>query len=302
MQDGRLCSIVVHGGAGNAKAYEDGCRAAVSCARDALRAGQPAVAAAIAAVRSLEDDGRFNAGRGAVLGMDGETVETSASVMDTRGALGAVAGVRNVRNPILLAEAVAQTPHCLLVGEGTDRLARLLGLEESRHDHERALDSYRQTMRELAAGEPVLPGVDNGVFGRLWNYPLPWNEALRRHGCGTVGAVVRDASGSFAVATSTGGVAPALLGRVGDSPLVGSGFYCGPAGAVGATGIGEAIIRRLLARTVYGWLEDGRPLQESLDAGVGLFDDDTDVGLIGVTSVEHATASNRPMPTASLAF
>jgi beta-aspartyl-peptidase (threonine type) len=297
MQEWNGGAVVVHGGAGNSKNNEDGCAAAARAALARLRAGDPALAAAVAAVRSLEDDGRFNAGRGAVLGMDGETIEMSASVMDTGGALGAVAGVRNVRHPILLAEAVTQTPHCLIVGEGTDRLARLLGLEAAAHDRERALRSYRETMQELATERPVLPGVPNETFSRLWNYPVPWKEAMKRHGSGTVGAVVREGPGRFAVATSTGGVAPALLGRVGDTPVVGSGFYCGPAGAIGATGIGEAIMRRLLARTVYGWLEGGMALREALDAGIALFDDDTDVGLIGVTSSEHGSASNRPMPT-----
>lgn len=292
-------AVVVHGGAGNSRSNEDGCEAAAQAGLAELEAGATALAAAVAAVRSLEEDGRFNAGRGALLGMDGETIEMSASVMDTCGALGAVAGVRDVRHPVELAEALTRTPHCLLVGEGTDRLARLLGLPPAAHDRERALRAYRRTMDGLAGDEPVLPGVPNAAFTRLWNYPLSWHEAMRRHGSGTVGAVVRDGSGAFAVATSTGGVAPALLGRVGDTPLVGSGFYCGPAGAIGATGIGEAIMRRLLARTVYGWLDDGLPLQQALDAGVALFDDDTDVGLIGITAGEHGSASNRPMPTGS---
>ena len=293
-------SIVVHGGAGNSKRNEGGCRTAAQAGARVLGGGGSALAAVVEAVRSLEGDGRFNAGRGAVLGMDGETVEMSASVMDTRGALGAVAGVRDVRHPIALAEAVAGTPHCLIVGEGADRLARLLDLEpaDRDHDRERALADYRRTMAELGEPKPVVPGVANDRFTRLWNYPLPWHEAMRRHGSGTVGAVARDASGAFAVATSTGGVAPALLGRVGDTPLVGCGFYCGPAGAVGATGLGEAIIRQLLARTVYGWLDDGLALQEALDTGIALFGDDIEVGLIGVTAAESASASNQAMPTA----
>jgi hypothetical protein len=81
-------------------------------------------------------------------------------------------------------------------------------------------------------------------------------------------------------------------GRVGDTPIVGCGFYCGPLGAIGATGIGEAIVRQLLARTVYDWLAAGRPLQEALDAGIALFDQDTDVGLIG----ERRRACEREQP------
>jgi L-asparaginase / beta-aspartyl-peptidase len=292
------CAVAVHGGAGNSKTNEDGCVTAAHKAAQALAGGKQGLDAAIAAVTSLEDDGRFNAGVGSVLGIDGETYELDASVMDSRGSLGAVACVSTVRNPVLLAQAVSRTPHCFLVGEGAERFARVTGLEAHRHGSERARNEHREMLKALTETQPLLPGIDNAAFRRWWNYPMPWDEALKRYGCGTVGAVTRDAQGHFAVATSTGGSAPSLLGRVGDSPLVGSGFYCGPLGAIGATGIGEAIIRRLLARTVYGWIEAGQPLQEALDAGIALFDDDIDVGLIGVTATELGTASNRAMPVA----
>ncbi len=292
--------VVTHGGAGGDRRDEDGCRSAAYQGLARLGTDGSALDAAIAAVFWLENDGRFNAGRGAVVGLDGETFELSASVMDSSGALGAVAGVRNVRNPIELAAAVAKTPHWCLAGEGADRLARHLGLAEADFDIDQAQRKHRELLHELRGEAPVLPNVDNRDFARLWNYAMPWDEALRRHGCGTVGAVVRDAHGRFVVATSTGGVAPALLGRVGDSSTVGCGFYCGDRGAIGATGIGEAIVRRMLARTVYQWLADGRELQEALDAGIALFDDATDIGLIGVTARAHGSASNRPMPTAVL--
>lgn len=291
-------AVVIHGGAGHTTDHADGCEAAARSAIDALAQGATATDAAAAAVRTLEDDGRFNAGRGAILGLDGETIELCASMMGTDGTLGAVACVRDVRHPVDLAVAVSHTPHCMLVGEGADRLARLLGLERARHDREHALELHRETVASLGGEKPAIPGVDNGEFRRLWNYAMPWDEAMRRHGHGTVGAVVRDSAGRFAVATSSGGVAPGLLGRVGDTPLVGSGFWCGPAGAIGATGIGEAILRRLLSRTVYGWVEDGLPLQAALDAGIALFDPEIDVGLIGITATEQAMSCNQGMPTA----
>jgi L-asparaginase/beta-aspartyl-peptidase (threonine type) len=293
-------AVVTHGGAAGDRKNLDGCRHAATQAAAALGAGRSALDAAIAAVVALENDGRFNAGRGAVVGLDGETFELSASVMDSAGALGAVAAVRNTKNPIELAAAVTKTPHWCIAGEGADRLARRLGLAEAEFDRERAQQRHRQTLQALRGPSPVLPGVDNGDFHRLWNYAMPWDDAMRRFGCGTVGAVARDAEGRFAVATSTGGVAPALLGRVGDSSTVGCGFYCGDRGAIGATGIGEAIVRQMLARTVYQWLLDGRELQDALDAGVALFDDDIDIGLIGVTATAYGSASNRPMPTVAL--
>jgi L-asparaginase / beta-aspartyl-peptidase len=296
----RKAAVVTHGGAGNSKRNEDGCVGAARAAAVRLGDNEPALAAAIAAVSHLEDDGRFNAGRGADLGLDGVTLECCASVMDTDGALGAAVCVRNVRNPVQLAAAIARTPHWALAGEGADRFARLMGLPEAEHDVEHARETNRKTLQALGRPEPAMPGVDNRAFPEFWNYALPWHEAMRRYGCGTVGAVVRDHQGRFAVATSTGGSAPALLGRVGDTPIVGCGFYCGPLGAIGATGIGEAIVRQLLARTVYDWIAAGRPLQEALDAGIALFDQDTDVGLIGVTADRHGSASNRRMPVAAL--
>jgi beta-aspartyl-peptidase (threonine type) len=296
----RAWAVAVHGGAGNSKENEAGCWTAARVAADALARDAVALDAVVDAVVSLEDDGRFNAGSGSIVGLDGETFELDASVMDSSGALGAVACVSTVRNPIRLARAVSETPHCLLVGQGAERFARRAGFAEHRHDPERARAEHVRLLRALDGPDPQLPGVPNPRFREHWNYRMPWEEAQRRYGCGTVGAVARDAQGRYAVATSTGGSAPALLGRVGDTPLPGAGFWCGDKGAVGATGIGEAIIRQLLARTVYGWIEAGRPLQQALDDGVALFGDDTDVGLIAVSAEGAATSSNRAMPVATL--
>jgi hypothetical protein len=93
---------------------------------------------------------------------------------------------------------------------------------------------------------------------------------------------------------------PSLLGRVGDTPIIGSGFYAGPHGAVAATGIGEHIVRHLLAHRVYTWIEDGMPLELALKRGVSLFDKDVDVGLIAVSRTEAGSWSNREMPAAQI--
>ena len=118
--------------------------------------------------------------------------------------------------------------------------------------------------------------------------------------CDTVGAVARDAAGHFAVAGSTGGSAPALLGRVGDTPLIGCGFYAGPLGAIAATGTGERIMRHLLAREVYQWIAAGLPLQQALQRGVDLFDLAIPIGLIGITRDTTAVCANRDMAHAVL--
>ncbi|MCC2974466.1 isoaspartyl peptidase/L-asparaginase [Massilia sp. IC2-476] len=288
-------AVVVHGGAGAPKENEDGCVLAARRALAQLEANGDALDAAIIAVTTLEDDGRFNAGSGSALGLDGETIEMDASIMDTRGRLGTVAAVRDVKNPVKLARAIADTPHVMLVAEGAQRLARSLGMPGGApiSEHQRA--EHRQIMKELAGAVPAMPGIDNRLFDRFWNYKTPL-QLPKSSACDTVGAVVRGPDGHFAVACSTGGSAPCLLGRVGDSPIIGSGFYAGSLGAIAATGIGEHIVRHLLARTVYGWIEHGMALDEALKRGVDLFPKEVAIGLIGVTRTEACAYDNQGMP------
>ncbi|QOL48893.1 isoaspartyl peptidase/L-asparaginase [Massilia litorea] len=288
-------AIVVHGGAGEPLEFADGCERAARQARSKLLETGDALDAAIAAVLVLEEDERFNAGTGSVLCLDGATIEMDASIMDTRGRLAAVAGVRDVRNPVLLARAVADTPHVFLAGEGADRLARALGLERAQPIRASQRDKHQKLLKELAGSVPAMPGIDNRLFERFWNYKTPLQlPPSAAHD--TVGAVVRGPDGHFAVAGSTGGSAPSLLGRVGDTAIMGSGFYAGPLGAIAATGVGEHIVRHMLARTVYGYLEQGMPLQLALQRGIDLIDRDVDTGLIGVTRTQAASCSNTHMP------
>ncbi|MFC5478322.1 isoaspartyl peptidase/L-asparaginase [Massilia suwonensis] len=289
-------AIVVHGGAGEPLDYTDGCDKAAKRARDILLETGDALDAAIAAVMVLEEDERFNAGTGSVLCLDGATIEMDASIMDTRGRLGAVAAVRDVRNPILLARAIADTPHVVLAGEGAERLARSLGLERAKPISAAQRKKHEELLKELAGSVPAMPGIDNRMFERFWNYKTPL-QLPKGAAHDTVGAVVRGPDGHFAVAGSTGGSAPSLLGRVGDTAIMGSGFYAGSLGAIAATGVGEHIVRHMLARTVYGYLEQGMPLQQALQRGLDLIDKDVDTGLIGVTKTEAASCSNTHMPT-----
>jgi L-asparaginase/beta-aspartyl-peptidase (threonine type) len=292
-------AIVVHGGAGSSTEYSDGCERAAQRAVEEIGISGDALEAAIAAVTELEDDGRFNAGRGSVLCLDGATVEMDASVMDSRGRLGAVACVQGIENPVLLARAVADTPHWFLAGEGANRFAAAIRHPAWNTISEHQREEHRKLLKELAGSAPAMPGVDNKSFMRFWNYQAPLSLPASA-ACDTVGAVVRAPDGHFGVAASTGGSAPSLLGRVGDTPIIGSGFYAGPAGAVAATGIGEHIVRHLLAHRVYTWIEDGMPLEQALKRGVDLFDKDVAVGLIAVSRSEAAAWSNRDMPQASI--
>lgn len=292
-------AIVAHGGVGSPRAYDDGCARAVQRGVEELKISGDALEAAIAAVAEMEDDGRFNAGSGSVLCLDGSTVEMDASIMDTRGRLGAVACVQGIRNPVLLARAVAETPHWLLAGDGATRFAAAIGHPVHDRISERQREAHRKLLKELAGSVPAMPGVSNHAFLRYWNYQTP-ATLPDSAACDTVGAVVRAPDGHFGVACSTGGSAPSLLGRVGDTPIIGSGFFAGPHGAIAATGIGEHIVRHLLARTVYGWIENGMSLEQALQRGIELFPQDVAVGLIGVTKTEAASHGNRDMPHARI--
>jgi L-asparaginase / beta-aspartyl-peptidase len=290
-------AIVVHGGAGAGKELDDGCVRAAGAASRALAQGADAFEAAIAAVVELEDDGRFNAGTGAALGLDGVTIEMDAAVMDTKGRLGAVACLRAVRHPVLVARDIAGTAHCMLSGEGAERFARTMGHPYYREVTAKAFREHRDMLEKLETEKPAMPGVDNTQFASALN-DVASPQRRAKGACDTVGAVVRDSHGHFAVAGSTGGSALKLMGRVGDTPIIGCGFYAGPYGAVAATGDGEHIIRSMLAITVYSWIAAGMPLQQALERGIGLFSNERDVGLIAVGRTEAGASSNGEMPQA----
>ncbi|MTV37000.1 isoaspartyl peptidase/L-asparaginase [Duganella radicis] len=290
-----MTAIVVHGGAGAGQELSDGCRRAAEAAAQRLQAGDDGLVAAIAAVLVLEDDERFNAGTGAALGLDGQSIEMDAAVMDSRGTLGAVAILRSVKNPILVARDVARTPHCLMAGEGALRFARVMGHQPYDVISDQARREHADMLAQLSSEEPAMPGSDNQAFLRYWNYACSPSFS-GRHGGDTVGAVVRDADGHFAVASSTGGSAPSLLGRVGDTALIGGGFYAGPDGAVAATGVGEYIMRNMLASKVYHWIAGGMDLHEALRRGIALIPPDVDTGLIAVSKTQSGWHANAATP------
>ena len=230
--------ILVHGGAGKAapdliELRRTGIQWATLAGWQTLRRGGSAVEAVECAVRVLEDNPAFNAGRGACLNRDGE-VELDASIMDGRSlAAGAVGAVGRIANPVTLARTVMEAGrHILLVGEGARRFAAEAGFEECAPE---ALIAERQHARWTALHEAKA-------------------EAL-----GTVGAVARDREGHLAAATSTGGLPFKAPGRVGDSALIGCGTYADDRlGAASCTGDGEAIIKLVLAKSALDLLGAGR--------------------------------------------
>lgn len=294
--------IAVHGGVGAPRVYSDGCEAAASRGLERLADGGDALQAAIAAAVVLEDDGRFNAGSGSSLRIDGQTLETDAAVMDSTGKLGAVAALQGFKNPVKVAEAVTTTPHVMLVGEGAREFALKRGFASHPGPTPKALERYREVMRAMREHDYS----DIPDFWRTydlkadWNFERPYDDVFAM--CDTIGAVAMDAQGRFAAAVSTGGSAPMLKGRVGDSPLPGCGYYAGSDGAVVATGIGEAIIMKMLSRTVYDWIAAGTHPQEACERGVALFDEAVPIGLIAVSRAGTGTHNNREMPTHQLAL
>jgi len=230
-------AVIVHGGAG----------ADPSDAPEELRAGvRGAVLAAwgvlAAQGRALEDHPRFNAGHGAVLTRDG-TIELDASIMEgDRLRCGAVAAVSRIANPVALARRVLEDGrHVLIVSDGALAFARAHGVSECEPER---LITERQRRRWAALNARDAPAR-----------PAPVGET------GTVGAVALDRHGTIAAATSTGGTAGQLPGRVGDSPLIGCGTYADSSlGGVSCTGDGEAIIRTVLARRALDFLKEaGEP-------------------------------------------
>ncbi len=237
--------LLIHGGAGSARPggmpEEDEAeyRAALSDALTAgytiLQAGGSSLDAVQASLTILEDDPLFNAGRGSVLSANGK-VSMDASVMDgsNRNA-GAVAGINEIRHPVLAASAVMNnSPHVLLFGSGAEQFAKDQGLEtmpESWFITEprvRQLNRIKQKERKTQNSK-----LDSTSY------------------FGTVGAVALDTNGNLAAATSTGGMTNKKWGRVGDSPIIGAGIYAdNQSCAVSATGWGEYFIRGTVARDI----------------------------------------------------
>lgn len=241
-----MYAIAIHGGAGSLpralltdvkeKAYRTGLEAALDAGYAVLEQGGSSLDAVSTAVRILEDDPLFNAGRGSALTRDG-AAEMDAAIMDGKGLhAGAVASVRHVKNPIDLARRVMEkSRHVLLVGPGAEEFALEEGLALVPNEYFRTQERRLQleaTQRGLQVSDLV---------------PAPQ---------GTVGAVALDRGGNLAAATSTGGMTNKRPGRVGDSPIIGAGTYAkNGVCAVSSTGHGESFIRAVAAYHVCNAVE-----------------------------------------------
>ncbi len=270
-------AVVLHGGAGviernsmDAKTeaeYRAGMQEALNAAAESLQNGKPALDAVEAAIKLLEDNPLFNAGRGAVFTADGVN-ELDAAVMDgsTIGA-GAVAGVRRTRHPISLARAVMEkSQNVLLVGPGTDQFAAEHGLEQVPPSFFFTERRWQGLVKELEKEGKPIPPRPAGV-GRAPAKPVAMLEPAEAHKFGTVGVVALDRQGNIAAGTSTGGLQAKRPGRVGDSPIIGAGTYAANQScAVSGTGTGEYFIRLTVAREICALVQyEHMPLQAAAD-------------------------------------
>ncbi len=240
-------ALALHGGVGKPQEgltaeqrqkYVDSMSAALQKGRDLLAGGGSSLDAVELVVRHLEDDGKFNAGRGSVFNIDGGH-ELHASIMDGRTRrCGAVAAVDTVKNPVSLARLVmTDTPFILLISDGAETFAREKGValvEPGYYDTELRRENWRRAREKLGLPVDKLGAVGDGE---------DWY--------GTVGCVALDRDGNLAAATSTGGVAHKRFGRMGDSSIIGAGnFADNQTCAVSCTGIGEHFIRNVVAYDV----------------------------------------------------
>jgi beta-aspartyl-peptidase (threonine type) len=266
---GARWAIVIHGGAGaisrdaspeDVAGYRAALTEALEAGRALLESGGQSLDAVETAIRVMEDNPRFNAGKGAVMTATGAH-ELDASIMDgaTRAA-GAVAGVRTIKNPIALARLVmTQTPHVLLGGEGADQFGAAMGVEqvdqkyfytERRHNQLKRAQQKNQVSLDHDIKVDPIPDAQTDT---------PTQPDFDENKYGTVGCVVLDIHGNLAAGTSTGGMTNKKHGRIGDSPIVGAGTYAdNNTCAVSGTGWGEQFIRNGVAFQISAIMEHRR--------------------------------------------
>ncbi len=261
-------AIIVHGGAGAWTTSDERFRTALEACAEAAEAGRAillkggsALDAVEAAVNILEDCPVLDAGRGSYPNAEGN-VEMDALIMDGRDlSMGAIAAIQRVRHPISLARRVmVESGHNFLVGLGADAFAD-------------SIDFPRCSVEELLVKDLHL---DEVISSR------PAEQAAIGD---TVGAVALDMSGNLAAATSTGGTANKRAGRVGDSPLVGSGAYADNwTAAVSATGYGEALMRVVISKRVCDFVGTGLSARSACESAIRVLEERTggEGGLIAV--------------------
>jgi beta-aspartyl-peptidase (threonine type) len=254
-------AVLTHGGSASDPKNSDGPHSAAKAGMSLMTNGNSALDAVVHSVKCLEDDPRFNAGVGSHLRADGIKFQLDASCMTSEGKFGAVACVEGIQNPIEIAQGVLHSQHILLTGEGALIFAKTEKIPTSVLDSSTAINADRKS---------------------------------KAPSCDTVGAVAFDGK-TFAAALSSGGLEKAAIGRVGDVPLPGCGLFCGPLGSIACTGDGEFIALKILAKEVYGWLEQNMSPEAAAKKALSLLDESVDIGIIILTKNGFASKSRKGM-------
>lgn len=255
-------AIVLHGGAGTipkdlpdslVQGYRSSLDSALAIGETILSEGGTSQDAVEEVINYLEDNPRFNAGKGAVFTHEGaHELDAAFMVGNTREA-GAITGVSTVRNPISLARLVMENSrHVMFATDGAEEYADEMGVERVSQDYyytERRYEAWQRAISEddqsaLSPGEP-------GELPRSGQENNPWED----YKYGTVGCVALDSNGTLVAGTSTGGMTNKMYGRVGDVPIIGSGTYASDVVAVSMTGWGEQIMRAVSGHTVSSYMK-----------------------------------------------
>ena len=247
-------AIAIHGGAGTIlrtnmtneieKKYKTALNDSILAGENILLNSGLAIDAVEASIRSLENNPLFNAGRGSVFSHEGEH-EMDASIMNGKDLMaGAVAGVKNVKNPITLAKSVMQhSNHVFMAGQGAEVFAKQLNIEMAPNEYFFEQMRYDQLIQAKSNDRIDLDHVDNKFENGEKKF-------------GTVGAVALDVFGNISAGTSTGGMTNKKHGRVGDTPIIGAGTYANnQTCAVSCTGHGEFFIRSVVAYDISCLIE-----------------------------------------------
>ena len=301
-------ALAIHGGAGTIlrsamtsereAEYRGGLETALKAGLEVLSKGGAALDCVEATVSSLEDFHLFNAGRGSVFTHEGKN-EMDASIMDgrTRRA-GAVASVRNIKNPIRLARLVMErTEHVFLAGAGANQFALEMGVEMADDDYFFTEHRYEQFLKARAAGVVEMDHTPDEIelieeSDVHVGTPDPTNSVREPKPLGTVGAVACDAHGSLAAGTSTGGMTNKRFGRVGDTPVIGAGTYADNATcAVSCTGHGEYFMLGVTAYDVAARMKyNGLSVVEAAREAIAhLGEIGGEGGLIAVDAIGNVT-------------
>lgn len=257
--------IVVQGGAGAWRPERiglgiEGVKNAAQIGYKILKCGDSALDAVEAAVMDMEDNQVFNAGLGSALTID-KQIEMEASIMDGKSLnAGATGLLHDIKNPVHLARLIMEkTDHVFIVGRGAEKLAEIFGLPKRSPFTENRVKEWREAKEKLGDIQRL-----SNLHKLIMSYP-------RLFDLETVGAVALDKNNDVAAATSTGGFTLKFPGRIGDSPLIGSGNYAdNECGACSATGIGEVAIKLVLAKTTCESMRNGNSAQKAVEKSIRL--------------------------------